>query len=224
MAASAKVIKLRQLLNEKFPSAHAGVAQQRPHFATGVAGLDAAGVPQGALTEIVGRERSQGSALLIQGLLNAAHTQGYHVALIDAQDSFDPQSTGQTACRRLLWIRCRQTQEALKAADLLFRDGNLALSILDLSLCPERELRKIPKQTWYRLQTLVHHTQGVGLIFTPQPMVGSAALRLELSNRFGLMDLEATPVELLSQLKLPVTRRRQTFGESERVTPRAAHG
>lgn len=211
MAASAKVIKLRQLLNEKFPEAHAGVTEHRPRFPTGVTGLDQVGIPKGALTEIVSQPNSQGSSLLINGLLNAAQQNGYHLALIDGQDSFDPQSAGHDACQRMLWIRCRDADEALKAADLIFRDGNLPLSILDLRLNTDHELRRISKQVWYRLQTLVQRTQGVGMILTPRPMISSASVRFDLGNTFHLDDLERSQHELIKHLVLPVTRHRSNL-------------
>ena len=211
MTASAKVIKLRQLLNEKFPEAHAGVTQQRPSFPTGLRSLDQVGIPKGALTEIVSQQKSQGSSLLINGLLNAAQQNSYHLALIDGQDSFDPQSAGHDACQRMLWVRCRSADEALKAADLIFRDGNLPLSILDLRLNSDRELRRISKQIWYRLQTLVQRTQGVGMILTPRPMISSATVRFDLGNTFHLNDLESSQSELIQQLLLPMTRRRTSL-------------
>ena len=211
MSASAKVIKLRQLLSEKFPEAHAGVATQRPTFTTGLAALDQVGIPQGALTEIVGQQASQGSSLLINGLLRAARQSGYHLALIDGLDSFDPQSAGYDACQRMLWIRCRSADEALKAADLVFRDGNLPLSLVDLRLNSERELRRINKQVWYRLQTLVQRTQTASLFLTPRPIISSATVRFDLGNHFHLEDLESSQQSLIANLHLPVTRRRVTL-------------
>ena len=211
MAASAKVIKLRQLLSEKFPEAHAGLHTDHHTFQTGVKSLDQIGIPKGALTEIVSQQMSQGSGLLINGILNAAQHQGYHLALIDGQDSFDPQSAGRHACSRMLWIRCRTANEALKAADLMLRDGNLPMTVLDLRLNPDPELRRVSKQTWYRLQTLVQRTQTVGVILTPRPMISSAAVRLDLGSTFQLRDLDHAQQRLLDRLLLPVTRRRMRF-------------
>ena len=211
MATSAKVIKLRQLLAEKFPEAHAGTRQTRPVFTTGLSTLDKVGIPLGALTEVVSQEVSQGSGLLIHGFLQAAQINGYHVALIDGQDSFDPQSADRETCQRMLWVRCRTADEALKAADLLLRDGNLPLCVLDLRLNPDHELRRISKQVWYRLQTLVQRTQGVGIILTPRPMISSATVRLDLGNAFHLKDLDVSQSQLINRLMLPVTRRRTGF-------------
>ncbi len=208
MAASAKVIKLRELLAEKFPDAHANLQQQRPAWHTGLPCLDEAEIPRGALTEIVSTQPTQGSALLLNGLLHAATENGYHLALIDGRNSFDPQSAGFEACQRMLWIRCKNALEAMKAADLVLRDGNLPLSILDLRLNPERELRRIHKPLWYRLQTLVQRTQGTALILTPRPMVSSAMRRFDIGNSFHLDDLEVSQQELFERLHLPLTRQR----------------
>lgn len=222
MAASAKVIKLRQLLHEKFPAAHAQTPQERPTFFTGVPMLDQVGIPKGALTEVVGQLPSQGGSLLINALLQAAHQHGYHVAVVDGQDSFDPQSAGATACQRMLWIRCHNATEALKAADLILRDGNLPVGIIDLRLNSETELRKVNKQTWYRLQTLVQRTQGMALVLTPSPMVSSAAVRFDLGNTFQLKDLESSQQQLLHQFVLPVTRKRTGLRSFNQPTPRPA--
>ena len=219
MAASAKVIELRKLLTKKFPEAHAETTHQRPTFLTGLSCLDQVGIPKGGLTEIVSSHSSQGSSLVINGLLNAAQKHGYHLALIDGQDSFDPQSAGHKACQRMLWLRCRNADEALKAADLILRDGNLPLSVLDLRLNPDHELRKLSKQIWYRLQTLVQRTQSVGMILTPRPMVSSAMVRFDLGNAFHLKDLDSTQRELIDQLLMPLTRRRTNLHPpSETIT------
>jgi hypothetical protein len=58
--------------------------------------------------------------------------------------------------RQLLWMRCTKALEAVKAADLLLRDGNFPLVIVDLILNSPEELRKIPQTTWYRLQRLAN--------------------------------------------------------------------
>ena len=52
--------------------------------------------------------------------------------MIDGRDTFDPQSQPPGACDSLLWIRCRAAKDAVRAADLLLRDGNLPLLLIDL--------------------------------------------------------------------------------------------
>ena len=61
----------------------------------------------------------------------------------------------------LLWIRCHNAAQALKATDLILRDGNLSLIILDFKQNTDKELRKIPGPTWYRFQRITKSTKRV---------------------------------------------------------------
>ena len=206
MPASSKILDLRNLLAERFPQPAPPTEQQ--HVATGVATLDAAtegGLPKGGITELITPHWSAGSALLIYRLLETARDGRYFVALIDGRDSFDPQSAGETLLHNLLWVRCRQSHEAVKAADLLLRDGNFPLVILDLVLNAAEELRKIPQTTWYRLQRLVEPLPTAFLVLTRRSMIGSAQLKLVLENRWHLCDLQAG--DHSARLKFHIQRR-----------------
>src|ERR1700709_31296 len=122
MAAS-KIVDLRNLLAERFPQTRTPAAAR---IATGLPTLDAAtggGLPKGAITELTSPHLSAGTALLIHGLVQTAHRERQFLALIDGRDSFDPEPHGNSALRHLLWVRCTKTIEAVKAADLLLRDG-----------------------------------------------------------------------------------------------------
>jgi hypothetical protein len=112
------------------------------------------------------------------------------VALIDGRDSFDPQPLDNACLRHLLWVRCNKAFEAIKAADLLLRDGNFPLVIVDLVLNPRAELRKIPQTSWYRLQRLVEPTSAICLVSTRQSMVDSAQLKIVLENLWTLETFE----------------------------------
>ena len=52
-----------------------------------------------------------------------------------------------TVLSRLLWVRCRGAAEAMKAADLILRDGNLPLVLLDLAGNPPAQFWDIPATT-----------------------------------------------------------------------------
>jgi len=187
MAASS-IIDLRQLLAERFPQTFAPAADQ---LRTGLAAIDLAigGLPKNAVTELTSPNWSAGSALLIHAFLQRAHQDGFFVALIDGRDSFDPQPAGQ-ALRNLLWVRCHQASEAVQAADLLLRDGNFPLVVLDLVLNASDELRKIPQTNWYRLQRLVEAAPTAFLVLTRRNMISSAQLKLSLENAWRLPDLD----------------------------------
>jgi hypothetical protein len=205
MAASGKIIDLRKLLAERFPHPPATAAT---HLVTGLSFLDESsggGLPRRAITELMSPRKSAGSASLIHALVKAAHRDNYFLALIDGRDSFDLLGLNNALLRHLLWVRCSKASEAIKAADLLLRDANFPLVIVDLVLNAPEELRKIPQTNWYRLQRLVELAPTACLVFTPCQMVGSAQLKLVLESSWNLENLEHDPI---SQLRVRVQRSR----------------
>jgi hypothetical protein len=204
MAAHRKVIDLRQLLAERFPQTFAPSADR---LATGLDPIDQTirgGLPKNAITELSSPNMSAGSALLIHALLRTASRAGYFLALVDGRDSFDPQPVGNAPLRNLLWLRCRNTFEAVQAADLLLRDGNFPLVVLDLILNAPEELRKIPQTNWYRLQRLVEAAPVAFLVLTRASIISSAQLKLTLDNAWRLADLQQ--VDLAARLNIQVKR------------------
>jgi len=204
MAASAQIIDLRKLLAERFPHP---VLPTATHLVTGLACLDqpaGGGLPRSALIELIGPGRSAGSASLIHALIHSANRDNFFLALIDGRDSFDPGGLDNFLMRQLLWVRCRTASEAIKAADLLLRDGNFPLVIVDLLLNSPEELRKIPQTNWYRLQRLVELIPTACLVLTRYEMVGSAQLKLVLENSWNLETLEKP--DAISQLRIVVKR------------------
>lgn len=180
-----------------------------PDFPLGVAlfdGLDdGRGLARGSVTEIVSRRRGAGAGALIAGLIQAAATaeRRYPLALIDGADSLDPASlsdspaTAAAIARQLLWVRCHhRIDHAIKAADLLLRDGNLPVVLLDLQLCRIRDIRQgVPggMSAWHRLRSLAEKTGAVFLAFTPEPVIPSVAWRLECDQHWTLDDIDCLP-------------------------------
>ena len=204
MAASDKIIQLREVLAQRFPQTCAAANHRLP---TGVPMIDGAiegGLPKSAITELTSPNLSAGSALLTHALLQEAHRRAFFLALVDGRDSFDPQTAPSAILRNLLWIRCRAAADAVKAADFLLRDGNFPLVVLDLVLNPPEELRKIPQSNWYRLQRLVEAAPTAFLILTRQSIISSAQLKLSLDNMWRLSDLDQT--EPTTRLKIRVKR------------------
>ena len=190
MAASGKIIDLRKLLAERFSHPPATAAT---HLVTGLSFLDESsggGLPRRAITELMSPRKSAGSASLIHALVEAAHRDNYFLALIDGRDSFDPFGLNNALLRHLLWVRCSKASEAIKAADLLLRDANFPLVIVDLVLNAPEELRKIPQTNWYRLQRLVEASSTACLVLSRHSMVSSAQLKIVLENSWTLADLE----------------------------------
>ena len=162
------------------------------------------GLPKSAITELITPKRSAGSASLVHGLLRSAQRDQHFVALIDGSDSFDPSSSDNSALGHLLWVRCRKAFDAIKAADLLLRDGNFPLVIVDLVLNSIEELRKIPQTSWYRLQRLVEAAPTACLIINRQSMVSSAQLKIILQNSWTLEALEKE--NAISHLRFRIQR------------------
>jgi recA bacterial DNA recombination protein len=192
MAASNKIIDLRNLLANRFPCTPSPAAT---FLTTKLLLLDqvlGGGFPQRGITEIISPERSAGSASLIHALLQSAQRDRYFLALIDGRDSFDPSpfGSGNTSLGHLLWVRCTKAFEAIKATDLLLRDGNFPLVILDLVLNAPEELRNLPQTSWYRLQRLVEATSTACLIISRQSMVSSAQLKVVLENSWRLSNFD----------------------------------
>jgi hypothetical protein len=205
-SSSDKILQLRQLLAERFGPVDMPFDEV---FSTGLPALDEVGIPRAAITEIVSSAASgPGGALLLYGLLHASIQKGERVVLIDGRDAFAPKELPSADLKRLLWTRCREAWEAIKAADLAIRDGNMPLVILLLTLNPPGELRRIPATAWHRLQMLAEKAAVTVLVFSPQAQVGCARLRLSVSGAFPLAKLHRCRAELLPALSLQVERRR----------------
>ncbi|MGB6223264.1 hypothetical protein [Haloferula sp.] len=229
---SEAIIALRKQLREKFPSAHregqgrsrpvasplqSEAPQTKPSLPPKARGAEASfplgtrHFPSGAITEISPAFPSCGLSLIIAALLSENTETRKHgntnlLALVDARDRFDPASFTPEECARLLWLRCHDTSQALQAADLLLRDGNLPFVLLDLSALPTRELRRIPNSSWHRLRQLAETTDTTLLALTPTPLIPRTSLRLTLTRPFTLDDLHLSRPDLLASLQTQTTR------------------
>ncbi len=197
------IVDLRKLLAERFPHPPFSAITR---LITGLSFLDQAiggGLPKGAITELTTPQISAGSASLIQALLQTANRDHFFLALIDGRDSFDPQPLGNALLRNLFWVRCTTALKTIKTTDLLLRDGNFPLVIVDLVLNPPEDL-KIPQTTWYRLQRLVEPTSTACLVLTRCSMVSSAQLKIVLENSWTLETFQKA--DAISRLNIRVQR------------------
>lgn len=211
MSATDQLARLRQQLAARFPTATR--APDRA-LATGISGLDAptgGGLPLRAITEIVASAPSSGVSLLWGQLLAAARTAQLRAALVDALDEFDATSFPSDLLAHLVWARCRHVTEALAVTDLLARDANFGLVLLDLRHAPLRELRRVPSTSWYRLQRAVEPTDLALVVATPAACVPSAQLRLELENTAAFADLDRERAVLVTALTPTLQRQRRFF-------------
>jgi hypothetical protein len=216
------VVQLRQLLAERFPHlkfcSEQSLAKSQAVWPTGLPQIDNilnGGLARSAITELTCPKPSSGSALLSFALLRQAQESRQWAALVDGMDSFDPARIGEEPFARFLWVRCRNAMQALQAADLLLRDGNLALVILDLRMNPGTELRKVSSATWHRFQRLIEPNSTSLFVITPRALVANARARLELTSRFTLAALDKTEEELLSQLQVRLLHQRSIADPDE---------
>lgn len=211
-----KLASLRHLLAERFPSLPRIAGRV---FPTGLPALDeaAGGLPLGAVTEIVCAAPSCGGQLLLTQLLATTRAARQRVALIDGSDSFDPASHSPDLLAHLVWVRCNPaissaktsaTADALQAADLLTRDANFALIVLDLRRATDSELRRTPATQWYRLQRTVEPTDLSLVVITPRATVPSAQLRFMLNASHSAVGLELERPALATALA-PVLQRQR---------------
>jgi recombination protein RecA len=134
---------------------------------TGVPEIDAVvgGLPRGAMTEICGPPCSGRTSLLISAL--AARTaDGEACALVDARDSFDPYlaSAAGVALHQLLWVRCQNADQALRATDLLIQGGGFGLVAVDLSDIAPKIVRYVPLNAWFRFRRAVEDTPTILMV------------------------------------------------------------
>lgn len=205
-AARRKLEELRGVLAEKFPQTRRAAPD---FFSTGIAAIDEAlggGLPQAALSEVVTETPSSGGQLLVNSLLQAARRTHQYLAFIDGSDGLDPQSMEPELLPYLLWVRCRQARQALQAADLLVRDGNIPLILLDLRGNDVTELRRQPASIWFRLQRAVEQSGGLLLVLSARPQVSSAAVRVVLSRPLPFTSLEESAEAVVGQLEVTASR------------------
>ena len=142
--------------------------------------------------------------MVLHEIIEAMQEVSQYVALIDSRNCFEPVANHPL----LLWIRCHNVLQALKATDLLLRDGNLSLVILDFKENPDQELRKIPGSAWYRFQRIIEESRNALLAITRHPIVKSAQITISTTHRLRLDDLSTERTELIKFISLEIIRLR----------------
>jgi hypothetical protein len=197
---------LRAQIEAKLPSAFRTYTRAYGGcIPTGISAIDSLvqGVPLHALTEICGSNvASSGKTSVLVSLL-AQVSQDHCCALIDASDSFDPE-TGYAAginFARTLWVRCgkvktklRPLEQAFKFADILLQNGSFKLIVVDVSAFAESVVRRIPLSTWFRFSRVVEKLSTALVFIEQEPHATSCAelvLRLRTEPDIKLQDLFA---------------------------------
>lgn len=134
-------------------------------FPTGIKALDqdTGGIPKGALTQLCAAPgMTSGRTTVLLSLLAQVTQKEQFCAVVDASDSFDPESADAmgVCLSRLLWVRCsgggmKALEQAFKAADILIQNGGLGVIALDLGNVDEKLIRKVPLVTWFRFARVI---------------------------------------------------------------------
>jgi hypothetical protein len=122
-------------------------------------------LPRGSFTEICGLPCAGCTTLLISALATLTE-QSEVCALVDGRDAFDPYSAEAAGVKlnNLLWVRCRNMDQSLRATDLLLQGGGFGMVVLDLSDIPVETVRHVPLNVWFRFQRAVEDTTTILLL------------------------------------------------------------
>ncbi len=166
----------------------------------GLTDLDAclrSGLPRGQVSELAG-SRSSGRLTLLWRFLAAATRRGEIAAFIDTLDRLDVASAQAAGIDldRLLWIRGhamaraegdvleRALDRAIKALSLVVQAGGFGLVAIDLADVPPVALKRLPFNTWLRVQRAVEGSDTACVLVGPEPLARSAGgVTLTLDGR-----------------------------------------
>jgi hypothetical protein len=172
-------------------------------FSSGSSNVDEilqGGYAPGKITEVVEPLPSCGAQSLIHAAIQNARNQLKFVALVDTFNQFDPQSESDDSLESLLWVRCDKMKLAIKACDILVRDGNFALLILDMRPRPGNRVGYIQPQMWYRIQRTCEQSQLPFLVFSHESQVPCAFQRIQLNQTFDLDYIDHPSIDPLEHI------------------------
>jgi recombination protein RecA len=162
------------------------------------------GFPRGSLTEIYGPPCSGRTSLLVSAL--ASRTAASEVcALVDARDAFDPASAQAAGVKlkNLLWVRCRNVDQALRATDLLIQGGGFGMIALDFGDTPAKVVRYVPLQVWFRFRRAVESTPTILVVLEQESNAKTcASLVLHMGMREARWSQAASETEAPGKILL----------------------
>jgi hypothetical protein len=185
---------IRSQVERRIPGALTVYERQPPEIvATGIAAFDreSGGLPKNSLIQICAPSGvTSGRTLLLLSALAQVTGKGQFCALVDAADSFDPESAAAmgVCLSRLLWVRCKEhgmkaVEQSFKSADILIQNGGFGLIAIDLGSADEKLIRKIPLTTWFRFARVMETLPASLVVLLPCSAAQScAALTLNMSS------------------------------------------
>lgn len=148
-----------------------------PPFPTGCEVIDAAlhgGLPRGHMVEAVG---NVGRLSLALNVLAQATQRRELAVMIDGADALDPRSAEELGIdlRRLLWVRVKKGNDALRAADMVLSAGGVSLLVLYLVEQSDPQLA-MRTALWTRLGQRTQRAKASVLICADKPLAQSFAV------------------------------------------------
>jgi hypothetical protein len=148
------------------PASRLEVRPRPEMLSTGIAEVDAitGGLPRGCLSEICGPASSGKTSVLLAAMAAATRREEVCV-LIDASDSFDPESGAAAGVdfRKLLWVRCGDSPVCNSVSSVVkdfYHKGHRVIQRIHRETkMPERRLEQVLKTT-----DLVLQSGGFGLV------------------------------------------------------------
>jgi hypothetical protein len=95
----------------------------------------------------------------------------------------------------LLWVRCRNLDQALRATDLLIQGGGFGLVAVDLSDVSPRTVRHVPLNAWFRFRRAVEDTPTILMVVEQEAHAKTCAslvLRVDAGPARWSMAVETT--------------------------------
>jgi recombination protein RecA len=186
------------------------------------------GLPRGSLTEICGPSCSGRTSLLVSAL--ASRTADAEVcAFIDGRDAFDPHSAevAGVELKQLLWVRCRNIEQALRSTDLLLQGGGFGMVALDLSDIPAETVHYVPLNVWFRFRRAVENTPTIFVVLEQEPHAKTCAslvVRMEAEGGKWLKAMAKDGEEFLGEAQAWLFGGTVLRAERVRSRVRAAEG
>ena len=155
----------------------------RPRCPTGVAALDAllaGGWPRGRVAELAG-VLSSGRTAVAAATVAAATARGELVGWVDGPAAFDPASVRAAGVDlgRVLWVRPRSAEEAVRAAELLLEVCGFTVVVVDvtgMTAAPARRGGGERRGTLgLRLARAAERAGSVALVLAERPWAGAHA-------------------------------------------------
>jgi hypothetical protein len=208
---SDKVIALRRLIDERYPSAK----RSQRILPTGVPSIDrllGGGLFTGTLTEFVSGVLSGGSQLSLGSIILSTRLARQRIALVDAAGTFDLDGLDDDDVAHLIWIQCLSLRECWRAADLAVRDPNYSIIVIDIRGFSDRDVLKTRDAIWVRLQRAAELADTAIVVQTDTACVPNAARRVVFPEPLPGDSLLRPRAEIIESLQIELQRSRKTQG------------